>query len=541
MLIPLYVVSVCLMIFLPPLLAALLRRRLSAPWALFAIGMATFTLSQVVHLPLNDWLTDLGWLRQPESRSDAGLLQTALILGLTAGLCEELTRALGYWLMGRWHSGPLAQARTAGGGLMLGLGHGGIEAMVFGGVQVAATISALLLLAPADLEALPAAQSFALQLQLEALSGQPWLAFMPLIERLLAMAIHIVFSLMVLQAFTRRNPAWLLLAVVYHAFLDAVLVYVAYRFELNPWLLEGLVVLLGLPGVLWLLRSPLRSLTASNLITAPVRSEWNAFLAALSKELLQQVRTRRLLVVLAVFGLFGLTSPLLAYFTPQMLTMIPGAEAFASLVPTPNAGDAMLQYQKNLTQFGFILALLLGMSAVAGEKEHGTAALVLSKPLPRWAFLLSKFLAQTLVYLAGFVVAGLGCYLYTWVLFGPLDPLRFVQMNFALLAWLLPYMALALLGSVLGGSIGAAAGLGMLGLVGLMGLSSLPLISGIMPGALSAWAGQLGVLAAGIASGAPGATTASSELPAGGPLASALVVVVVCYIVSLAVFEQQEL
>jgi hypothetical protein len=41
---------------------------------------------------------------------------------------------------------------------------------------------------------------------------------------------------------------------------------------------------------------------------------------------------------------------------------------------------------------------------VAGEKERGLTPMILSKPMPRWAFLLSKFAAQTLLYLLGFTL-----------------------------------------------------------------------------------------------------------------------------------------
>ena len=114
-------------------------------------------------------------------------------------------------------------------------------------------------------------------------------------------------------------------------------------------------------------------------------------------------------------------SPLSANFMPALLRSIEGAEQFADLIPEPSAVDAMTQYIKNVTQFGFVLAVLLGMGAVAGEKERGTAAMILSKPMSRWAFVVSKFTAQAIVYTFGFAVAALGAAYYTTILFGPID------------------------------------------------------------------------------------------------------------------------
>src|SRR5690606_3229906 len=116
--------------------------------------------------------------------------------------------------------------------------------------------------------------------------------------------------------------------------------------------------------------------------------------------------------------------------------------------------DAIAQYIENLTQFGFIIALLLGMGAVAGEKEQGTASILLSKPLPRGIFVLSKFVAQASAYLLGFLLAALAAYYYTRLLFEPLAIGAFLFGNLLLWVWLLCYASVTLLGSVLGRTTG---------------------------------------------------------------------------------------
>jgi hypothetical protein len=89
-----YTIVVLLMVALPLLLAIGLRRRFSTPWWLFCLGIATFLLSQAVHLPLNNWLADLGLLTGELEGS--ALVRNAIILGLTAGLSEGLRGAPGY-------------------------------------------------------------------------------------------------------------------------------------------------------------------------------------------------------------------------------------------------------------------------------------------------------------------------------------------------------------------------------------------------------------------------------------------------------------
>ncbi|MBN1922134.1 MAG: YhfC family intramembrane metalloprotease [Anaerolineae bacterium] len=515
-----YALAILLMLGLAIAVTVLLRRRVKAPWFLFLVGVATFAGSQAVHLPLNEGLTRLGWLPEQTQTPAFPLWCTALLLGLTSGLCEESARALGYALLPRW--------RRFEHSLLLGLGHGGFEAMVLG-VLTAASLSSLAALRGVDLQtlALPPEQLAALTAQLTVFEQSPLSAALPLLERVLAMTLHVVLSALVWRAFVSRKAIYYLAAVAYHAAANAALVTIAGTTD-NALLTYAVLALLLAPGLWWLVRLWRKTPPALSPAT-PYKVEVAAFLAATRKELLQQWRTKRVLVVAAVFILFGLFSPLLAYFTPQLLGSIEGAEMFADLIPTPTAVDAIGQYLKNLSQFGFIIAVLLGMGAVAGERERGTAALVLSKPLPRWAFILSKFTAQTVVYAGGFLVAGLGAYSYTVVLFGALDFGLFMAINALLFLWLMVFVAVALLGSALGGSTGAAAGIGLGGAVALLLAGSLPRVGPLMPGGLLAWAGQLGAL--------KGAAVPSN----GGAIATAGALILLCLLGALAAFERQEL
>ncbi len=517
-----YSISVLLMIFTPVLLAVLLRRRFSAPWFLFLVGAATFIGSQIEHLPLNEWLADVGLLPATGSLEGPPLWRTALILGLTAGLCEELARAVGYALLRRW--------RRFEDGLMLGLGHGGIEAMVFGAVQVAAMVTSLLSLQGVDLATLnlSAEEMTALVRQMDMFGGSPLWAALPFIERCLAMIAHVVLSLLVWQAFVQRKAWYVLLAIAYHTVFNAVAVYVAQQTE-SVVLIYGVMLFTLAPGVVWLWRI-WRQKAGPRPVTASVRAEWTVFIAATRKELLQQWRTKRIIVVAAVFAFIGLLSPLAAKFTPEIIRMVPGAEQFADLIPEPSVGDVMAQYVKNLTQFGFVVAILLGMGAIAGEKEKGTAALILSKPMPRWAFVCSKFTAQTLVYVGGFLIAAVCTLYYTWFLFGPVDGGAFLFSNLLLMAWFMTYVAVALTGSALTRSVGAAAGVGLGGAVLLMLSGNLPWFGPLMPGGLIAWASQLGL-----------GTSSDPVAANGGAIAMALVLIVMCVLGAMAAFERQEL
>ena len=216
-----------------------------------------------------------------------------------------------------------------------------------------------------------------------------------------------------------------------------------------------------------------------------------SFLVALRKELLEQWRSYRLLIAVVVLAAFGLMSPLLAKLTPEFFKLMPGGEEFAKLIPPPTTADAVAQYIKNISQFGVILALLMAMGVVAQEKDKGTAALILAKPMPRGVFLMAKFSALGLTFLVSIVVAGAACYYYTLILFEALEVSGWLVLNGLMLLFLLVYVALTLFCSTLTRSQVIAGGLALAQLIILSGLSAIPRVGEYLPGQLLTWGAGL--------------------------------------------------
>ncbi|MEE8390629.1 MAG: ABC transporter permease [Anaerolineae bacterium] len=216
-----------------------------------------------------------------------------------------------------------------------------------------------------------------------------------------------------------------------------------------------------------------------------------SFFVALRKEILEQWRSYRLLIVVAVFVAFGLMSPLIAKFTPELVKLIPEGEQFADLIPPPTATDAVTQYVKNISQFGVILALLMAMGAVAQEKDKGTAAMMLVKPMPRAAFLAAKFVALVLTFAVGIALAAAASYYYTLLLFEPLDIPDWLALNGLTLLFVLVYVALTLFASTMSKSQAVASGLAFAMLIVLASISAFPGVGEYLPGQLLAWGSGL--------------------------------------------------
>ena len=214
-------------------------------------------------------------------------------------------------------------------------------------------------------------------------------------------------------------------------------------------------------------------------------------IASLQKEIMEQWRTSRLVVLLVVLGFFGMASPLLAKFMPQLFGLLPGGEQFVGLIPSPEIKDAIDQYIKNIGQFAILLAIFLSMGVVVQEKERGTAVMMLCKPLGRGTFLLAKFLALAFSFLVSLAVAGLSGFWYTVFLFEAPQAGAWLSLNLLIWIYCLVYVAITLLASTLVRSQAAAAGIsfGVLLVLGILG--SLPGLGQYLPGQLVTWGANL--------------------------------------------------
>jgi ABC-2 type transport system permease protein len=204
----------------------------------------------------------------------------------------------------------------------------------------------------------------------------------------------------------------------------------------------------------------------------------------LRKELLEQWRTRRLLVVAVVFVALGIGSAFLARYTAEFVQAL-GGVPFDVEFPEPTTADAVTQFLKNLSQAGILTAILLAMGSVANEKERGTAALLLSKPASRGAFLAAKLVAIGVTLAVSLALASAAGYFYTVLLFDPPDALGWAGMTTLLLLALLAYAALTFLGSTLTRSSIAAAGIGIAGLIVIGLISALPTVAPYTPAGIS--------------------------------------------------------
>jgi uncharacterized membrane protein YhfC len=241
-----HLINAILMMAVPIALAIILVRKWKLSWRFWFVGGATFVLSQVGHIPFNTLMTMLlnntSLAALPAQKA---LYFNAAFLGLSAGLFEELFR----YGMYRWW---LKDARSWRKAVIAGAGHGGVEAIILGGLALLAFFQ-FTAMRNVDLSTLYTGKTLVTaQAQVSAYWSATWYdSLLGAVERFFTIVVQISFSVIVLQAFIRRKWGWVVLAILYHALVDASALIVMQL--TNAYWTEGLVGVFALVSLLIIL------------------------------------------------------------------------------------------------------------------------------------------------------------------------------------------------------------------------------------------------------------------------------------------------
>jgi ABC-2 type transport system ATP-binding protein len=216
-------VQVIVMIGAPIALVRALRARYGVGWLSFVIGAVGFVLSQVGHLPFNAMLMPL-----LPAHGMARLVSMSIFLGLSAGCFEEVARYLAMRF-------AMEKERTGAHALAYGAGHGGIESAILGGL-VSLTLINILIIERNGIEnlGLDAAQAETVRAQIAAFhQGGVLPCFLAAMERLCTIPFHVAASTLVMRAVVERRVMWLLVAIVFHAITDGLILPVTHYLGSN--------------------------------------------------------------------------------------------------------------------------------------------------------------------------------------------------------------------------------------------------------------------------------------------------------------------
>lgn len=241
-----------------------------------------------------------------------------------------------------------------------------------------------------------------------------------------------------------------------------------------------------------------------------MRNSWILY----KKELLETLRSYKLLWIPIVFLILGVMQPISAYYLPEILKQ--AGEVPPGLLDSytvPAAGQVMAEALGQYGTIGMLVLALGTMNVLAGERASGTAELLLVRPLSAAAIALAKWAAQLTLLAAALLAGAAGAAYYTEALIGGLD---YGAVGSAVLLyglWLLCGLSLTLLFSAwLRGPAAAC--------LALLSVAALAVAHSVLPHALSWTPASLSGLSA------QALTEGGGEIA--GPVISAAILIVLC-------------
>jgi len=137
------------------------------------------------------------------------------------------------------------KARPFKSAIGLGVGHGGIESILLGILGTGTTLASVLFYnAGAQLTKGTDTQQIQYVLaQIQQFWTTPWhFGLLPGVERVIALSIQIVLSIMVWKAIVDRQWLWFVVAILYHTFVNAISVYLS-QIGWGYWAVEGVLAI----------------------------------------------------------------------------------------------------------------------------------------------------------------------------------------------------------------------------------------------------------------------------------------------------------
>ena len=137
------------------------------------------------------------------------------------------------------------------------------------------------------------------------------------------------------------------------------------------------------------------------------------FVTFLRKEILEQIRTKKIMILGLLFIFFGILNPLTAKMTPWLLEVLSESMESSGInitVVEITALDSWVQFFKNMPML-LIIFILMQSNIFSKEYQNGTLTLVLTKGFERYKVLLSKIVVMLIVWTLGYLI----CYLITYI------------------------------------------------------------------------------------------------------------------------------
>lgn len=134
------------------------------------------------------------------------------------------------------------------------------------------------------------------------------------------------------------------------------------------------------------------------------------------KEITENIKTYKLMIILVVFCFFGLMSPIIAKYTPDLLKSALPNNILLN-INEPTWVDSWEQFFKNISQIGSILIIGLFIGIMSREYQNNSLINLVTKGVSRTSIILSKFASSLVIVTISLVASLIITIIYTNIYF----------------------------------------------------------------------------------------------------------------------------
>ena len=136
-------------------------------------------------------------------------------------------------------------------------------------------------------------------------------------------------------------------------------------------------------------------------------------------ETLRLLRTNRMLILLAVYGFFGLIGPLSARYIREIVQRF--GQGMQIDIPTPTPPDGITQFTSNAGQLGLLAVVIVAAGALAVDAHPEIAAFLRTRVHDTWRLLVPRYVVSSLAAVVALVVGTGLAWALTAILIGNPD------------------------------------------------------------------------------------------------------------------------
>lgn len=218
-----------------------LKKKYNASLKAFFIGMLVFFIAvQILEAPIHNYFLSINTSTSEFLLSNP--IAYMLYGGLMAGIFEETARLIAFKY--------LIKDRNDITGIAYGVGHGGIEAILIGGISSLNAIVYSVLINNGGFQSLMegalVSKEVISQTYNQFVNSSPFFWLMPGVERIIAMSIQISLSILVFYAVKERKYIYYFVAIVCHALIDFPAALYQVKVISNIYIVEAITLILAI-------------------------------------------------------------------------------------------------------------------------------------------------------------------------------------------------------------------------------------------------------------------------------------------------------